>query len=141
MRAVALVIAVVSLLVVGCGSRPSSPSPSPSPSLRTDTVGLAEMYGLRLQGQPTASEIVLPQSFTGTQWGLRSRASGDAGFPLDYHAGQHVVLKSQPIEQTIHGSAVTLWTVEKDGTVVGAWLAIADQTPGIVGLRSGGNQF
>jgi uncharacterized protein YcfL len=141
MRALALIVLALSLLVVGCGSGASTPSPSPSPSLRTDTVGVAEMYGLRLQGQPTASQIVLPQSFTGTRWGLRSRASQNAGFPLSYHAGQRVVLKSQPIEQTIHASAVTLWTVEKDGTVVGAWLAIADQTPGILGVRSGASQF
>ena len=141
MRALALVVLALSLLVVGCGSGASTPSPSPSPSLRTDTIGLAEMYGLRLQGQPTASEVVLPQSLAGTQWGLRLHASQNAGLPLDYHAGQRVVLKSQPIEQTIHGSAVTLWTVEEDGTVVGAGLAIADQTPGIVGVRSGANQF
>jgi hypothetical protein len=144
MKSLAVVLLALSLLAVGCAQTAPSPTPSGSGSpheLRTDSVGLADLYGLRLQGASHSSEVVLPASITGDPWALYQRASANAGFNLRPHAGQRVVVKSQSIAQRIDGSPVVLWTAEKDGVVVGAWLAVTGVYPGILGLRQGAKQL
>jgi hypothetical protein len=132
-------MALCPLLLVGCGSARSSSSPSPS--FRTDTFGIAEMYGLQLQGTRLSKEVVLPRRFRELGWSLLQQACLNAGFDLRQHAGQRVLMQWQPIKQTIHGASLNLYTLEKEGVVVGAWLAVAGADPNVIGLRAGVNQF
>ena len=140
-----LLVLVLSLVAIGCGggaplTTPSA-SQSDSPPLRTDTIALAELYGLRLVGTSSSAQMTLPAHIEGPLWGARRCASANAGFDLRAHAGEHVVVKSQRIAQRINGLPVTLWTVEKDGVVVGAWFVVSDASMTIVGVRRGANEF
>ena len=116
-----------------------SPRPS-STALGAST--LATQYGLHLQGG--ALRVVhdtLPRRFRMGAWYYYQDASLKGGFDLRPWAGKSVTLTSYALSETHNGHPARLWTVRLGDRIIGAYIAVDGETPGIYGLREVASQW
>ncbi len=134
----ALLMLTFALLLGGCGgSTTASPTASPSPSEQT-AASLASQYGLHLsEGLP----MTLPQTFGGLPWDHYQSACLESGFDLRPYRGREVLFTAHPLRER-HGHApATLWVISADDHVIGAYVAVDGEIPGIYSLEQAGAGF
>jgi len=136
-------LAVLLLLGACSAGSPSTSGQSPSPAPTTlDSSSLATQYGLHLQGG--VLQVVhdtLPRRFRTGAWYYYQHASLNGGFDLRPWAGGPVTLTSYAIAETHNGQPARFWTVRLGGRLIGAYVAVDGEVPGIHGLRQVASQW
>jgi len=132
-------LAVALLVLVGCsaegGSTPSGGSPSPSPSL-SDAVQLAAQYGLHVRARTGGFIDAVPDHpMANPGSGLIDTACADIGFDLGPYRGEQVTFTSYAMDERLHGSTASFWTIERDGRIVGAYVTIKNADPSTLSLK------
>lgn len=74
-------------------------------------------------------------------WYYYQSASLDGGFDLRPWAGKRVTLTSYALTETHSGQPARLWTVQLGDRIIGAYVAVDGDVPGIYGLREAASQW
>lgn len=132
-----MLLVLVLVILTGCSGERTAPSASPSPSAAT-AASLASQYGLHVRG---GSPTTLPQSLDTLPWEHYQHACSESGFDLRPYRGQEVVFTAHPLRER-HGRApATLWTISAGDRIVGAYVSVDGEMPGIYSLDEAGAGF
>ena len=132
------VLLVLALVPLGCSAdEMAPPSASPSPSALS-AVSLASQHGLHVLG---GSPTTLPQSLDALPWDLYQTACRKSGFDLRPYRGQEVLFTAHPLQERHRGAAATLWTISADDRLVGAYVSVDGEMPGVYSLDEAGAGF
>jgi len=114
---------LIALVLVGCSSAADGPSSQ-----------LAAQYGLHLDGGGQSDTQTVPASLDAVPWDQIQHACREAGFDLRRYRGQELTFTSYPLKESLHGGPTNLLAIERNGSLVGAYVVVTDEAGGTYSL-------
>ncbi len=120
-RSTALLVAAL-LVLTGVGACAAD-------AARSKAETLADEYGLHIAGEPSVTEVALPEDLVTPPWGSIETAVNSAGYDLEPYGGSTLTLSSYPLQETREGLSLTLHVLEDGERVVGAYATVTADNP------------
>ena len=122
---IALIVILNSLLFIACHSSSSDSSSSVG-------ADIIQKYNFHVEGQPTSTNLTLPQQFTDANWGLKQGVCQQAGYDLTLYAGQDITVIKYAMLEKFSNDPLSLFVLAKDQAVICGYLAASNLIPGII---------
>jgi hypothetical protein len=81
----------------------------------------------------------MPQSLAGLPWALYQSACRDIGFDLRPYRGQEVLFTQHGLRESHRGVPATLVTMTVGEKLIGAFVTVPGEYPGIYSLKEAGS--
>jgi hypothetical protein len=130
-----LSLIVISTLCNGCKGKPQAAIDQKEYNFQL-VLDELKRYGLHIKGNPTVTQITLPQEFNDANWGMKKTICEESGYSLSRHAGEKVFLISINIAEKYHNEPLTVWIITKKNTCIGAYVSVRKNSQLIPGIFS-----